>query len=269
MMASESFLITPSSELSFLSPTSCSTLASGLPARTGLGFMSSSSRGSLVRREHLGKGLHFEGFTDLGRRAGSGAALVVEAARRVRSVRSLLLSSTLIAEDEMAEQVVGLCKRIVDWGREKQKDQESGVIQFDCYTDTFEKNVYHFMEVYDSFQSMSTNRASNEHTKFVNGVRPLLKEPIALIAYEFKDGQIGHALYPFGPKGEGGLDDCTGQAILGMGAKSKKNKIAFQGDNNSSKKPEDDSLVIKGEAAFLEEEKSGGWSLKKLFVGKN
>ncbi|KAJ7567794.1 hypothetical protein O6H91_01G007300 [Diphasiastrum complanatum] len=220
MMASESFLITPSSELSFLSPTSCSTLASGLPARTGLGFMSSSSRGSLVRREHLGKGLHFEGFTDLGRRAGSGAALVVEAARRVRSVRSLLLSSTLIAEDEMAEQVVGLCKRIVDWGREKQ-------------------------------------------------VRPLLKEPIALIAYEFKDGQIGHALYPFGPKGEGGLDDCTGQAILGMGAKSKKNKIAFQGDNNSSKKPEDDSLVIKGEAAFLEEEKSGGWSLKKLFVGKN
>ena len=53
-----------------------------------------------------------------------------------------------------------------------QTDNSLGVKQFECYADLYEKNVIHFMEEYWSVLHMNDFRASPEHVKFYNDVRP-------------------------------------------------------------------------------------------------
>lgn len=52
-----------------------------------------------------------------------------------------------------------------------QKDRKSGIQNFECNVDTYEKNTLHFWEIYESFTTMNDARASPEHTKFVMDVR--------------------------------------------------------------------------------------------------
>lgn len=51
---------------------------------------------------------------------GKSGGLVVEAARRVASGRSYVLSSTLKIEEGNEEQVTALCKGVLQWAAEKQ-----------------------------------------------------------------------------------------------------------------------------------------------------
>lgn len=154
--------------------------------------------------------------------------LRVEAAKRVQTGRSYVLTSTLVAEEGKEEQVIELCKGILRWGDSKKADKAAGVLQFECNTDAFDKNVFHFWERYERFTNMNDARASPEHCQFMNEVRPLLKGPVALAAYEYNDGKIGHMLNPIGPKGEGGLDDATGQGGSGGGASYKQTSTSLQ-----------------------------------------
>lgn len=48
-----------------------------------------------------------------------------------------------------------------------QKDRKSGIQGFECNVDPFEKNTFHFWEIYESFTTMNDVRASPEHTQFV------------------------------------------------------------------------------------------------------
>ncbi|KAH7427663.1 hypothetical protein KP509_10G054100 [Ceratopteris richardii] len=141
--------------------------------------------------------------------------ITIEAAKRVDNMRSFLINSTLKAQEGEIEKVAKLCDDIRVWAREKKKDATVGCKHFDCYVDLYEKNVFHFMEEYMSVLHMNDFRASPEHIRFFEEVRPLLLEPIALSVYEIRDGKISCMLNPIGPKGEGGLDDATGQAGRG------------------------------------------------------
>lgn len=215
--------------------------------------------------------------------------LTVEAAKRIDSGRCLLLNSTLKSQDENVEKVAALCEGIRQWATEKQNDKQSGLKQFECYTDTFDKNVFHFMARYDSFLHMNNFQALPEYMKFWNDVRPFLSEPIALAAYEYKNGQIGHILNPIGPKGEGGLDDATGQAGRGgehyMKRKRKprgleeKTEAVLQADVANQKvkvEPEDDKWSFDkilarvtgtgtGTDTGTSTENAEWWNLKSLF----
>lgn len=146
---------------------------------------------------------------------------LIRAAKKVVSGRSLVLSSTLVAEEAQTEKAINLCKKISEWAKEKQTDKSHGILYFECSSDAYDSNVIHFWERYDSFKSMNDIHASPEYSVFLDEVRPLLSAPVALAAYEFKDGQIGCMLNPLGPKGEGGLDDATGQGGSGGGASYK------------------------------------------------
>lgn len=147
--------------------------------------------------------------------------LRVEAAKKVSGARSLVLNSTLVAEAGKEQAVERLCKGVLALADERRKEKRAGILSFECYTDTYEPNVVHFWERYDTFLSMNDFHASPEYTKFLSEVRPLLTQPVQLAAYEYKDGQIGCMLNPIGPKGEGGLDDATGQGGSGGGASYK------------------------------------------------
>lgn len=210
--------------------------------------------------------------------------LIIEAAKRVDKTKSLILSSTLKAQEGDIEKVAKLCEDIRQWALEKQKDKAAGLKQFECYVDLYDKNVFHFMEEYAGFLHMNDFRSSPEHVKFCDDVRPFLLEPIALAAYELRDGQVGHMLNPIGPKGEGGLDDATGQAGRGgdayMKPKAKKRRgIEFElkskaaAQEKASEKVEDNqwslekilSKVIGLNSEPAEQEQ---WSFKSLFGRK-
>eukprot|EP00270_Netrium_digitus_P008341 TRINITY_DN248_c0_g1_i1.p1 TRINITY_DN248_c0_g1~~TRINITY_DN248_c0_g1_i1.p1 ORF type:complete len:282 (+),score=63.04 TRINITY_DN248_c0_g1_i1:31-846(+) len=152
----------------------------------------------------------------------------VRAAKRVTSDRSFVLTATLVALEGREEEVQQLCKQVIEWADGLKADKSKGVLQFECSVDAYEKNVFHFWERYSSFPAMNDTRASPEHCKFMNDVRPLLSSPVALAAYEYKDGQIGCMLNPIGPKGEGGLDDATGQGGSGGGASYKQTSQGLQ-----------------------------------------
>lgn len=51
-----------------------------------------------------------------------------------------------------------------------QNDRRSGIQGFECNVDAFDKNTFHFWEIYESFVAMNDIRASPEHTKFVMDV---------------------------------------------------------------------------------------------------
>jgi len=197
--------------------------------------------------------------------------LVVEAAKRISTGRSYALSSTLKIEEGNEEAVTALCKSIVQWAQEKQKDRKSGIEGFECNVDAFEKNTLHFWEIYESFPTMNDVRASPEHTKFMMDVRPLLTDPIALAAYEYKDGQIGHMMNPIGPKGEGGLDDATGQSgtkqqsmVINQGLVESDERATFDLDS-MLKKMSLKSKADKAEEGEEDTKAEDGFSFKTLF----
>lgn len=184
------------------------------------------------------------------------------------------MSSTLKIEEGKEEEVTALCKSIVEWALEKKNDKKSGIQGFECNVDAFEKNTLHFWEIYESFPTMNDVRASPEHTKFVMDVRSLLTGPIALAAYEYKDGQIGHMMNPIGPKGEGGLDDATGQSgtkqqsmVINQGLGDTEERSTFDLDSMLK------TMSLKGKADKAgkpEEQKEEGFGkvFKTLFGGK-
>ncbi|GLJ05666.1 hypothetical protein SUGI_0022620 [Cryptomeria japonica] len=198
--------------------------------------------------------------------------LKVQAAKKIDNSRSFLMSSTLVAKEEDKDKVAELCHSITEWAKEKQKDKASGIQQFGCFPDLYSNNTYHFMERYRSFQHIVNVRSSTEHTKFMNDVRPLLTQPIALAVYEYQDGQIGAMLNPIGPKGEGGLDDATGQGGSGGGISHKQqSKVTLNADIEEKKDRGDWSLQkvlekVRGEKKEESEgEKSKKWGMASLF----
>ncbi|MCO5553159.1 hypothetical protein L7F22_006680 [Adiantum nelumboides] len=212
--------------------------------------------------------------------------LCIEAAKRVDSKRSFLLNSTLKAQESEIEKVAKLCNDIRTWAREKMEDAGTGCKAFDCYVDLYEKNVFHFMEEYGSVLHMNDFRASSEHAKFFEEVRPLLVEPIALAVYELRDGNVSCMMNPIGPKGEGGLDDATGQSGRGgeayMKPKAKKrrgieyeNKPQEQEEKAEENRWSFEKIIgrVLGQDSYkndtsFEPAKEEQWSLKSLFGRK-
>nr|ADE76103.1 unknown [Picea sitchensis] len=187
------------------------------------------------------------GHMSEGRKSGG---FSIRAAKRVVSARSFLMSTTLVAKEEEEEKVVELCRSITEWGQQKQKDRSFGVLQFGCFADLYGKHTYHFMERYSSFEHIVNFRILNQvtTTRMWNNclhVRPLLTQPMALAVYEYENGQIGHMRTPMGPKGQGGLDDATGQAGIGGGVSHKQQSKPIQNTE------------------ILEKKDKGAWSLQK------
>eukprot|EP00898_Chlorokybus_atmophyticus_P004633 jgi/Chlat1/5170/Chrsp33S00392 len=139
------------------------------------------------------------------------------AAVRVSTARTVVLTATLVAKEGARDEVMQLCKDVVNRTKETQMQpgSKSGVISYECSEDGYEPGVFHFWERYTSQQTMTAHLQSEEHKTFV---AKLLSKPIAMCLYEYKDGQLGPVAYPLGPKGEGGLDDATGQGGMAGGA---------------------------------------------------
>ncbi|CAM6097032.1 unnamed protein product [Calypogeia fissa] len=234
------------------------------PRNLGGGAFASRRIGNVVivgQKEHLGRSLRLPERQQQQQYGKAFPGLVVEAAKRVNSGKSFALSSTLVVAEDKLDEAKALCQEILKWGETKTKVRGSGVQIFECNVDPYETSTYHFWELYDSFLVMNDVRSSPEHTKFMNDVRPFLVQPIGLAAYEYKDGQIGHMLNPIGPKGEGGLDDATGQSGTKQQSSSIGQGLGEMEEDMGSKAWGLDKLLAKVRG----EDKESGWSFKTLF----
>lgn len=59
---------------------------------------------------------------------------------------------------------------------------------------------------------MVAHQSGAAYSAFVRAAQPLLAESLGVYLCKESDGKIGQALYPWGPKGEGGRDDMVVRA---------------------------------------------------------
>jgi hypothetical protein len=95
-----------------------------------------------------------------------------------------------------------------------------GVIEFSYGRDSYEPNVFHFWERYDSNVSLGRHNTREDIVAFLEDLTKegCLEGPVGMVLYEWRDGQLGPACAQGGPKGEGGLDDATGGSGMAGGA---------------------------------------------------
>ena len=92
------------------------------------------------------------------------------AAVKRKSDKHIVCAKTVIATPGTEEEVQELCKEILEWSRERMKDRDSGIISFDVSQDSYEPNVFHFWECYESNNQMGKHNTSEEMTEFLEAV---------------------------------------------------------------------------------------------------
>lgn len=138
-----------------------------------------------------------------------------------RSARNIVCSKTLVVKPERINDVLKLCQDVTTLSVEKAADKKAGIMVFDCVRDSWDTNVFHFWERYESVDSCNKHTTSPDVMKFMEKVQPHLEQPIGIAYYEWKSGQLGPSAVQIGPKGEGGLDDASGASGAAGGASMK------------------------------------------------
>uniref|UniRef100_A0A7S2FB25 ABM domain-containing protein n=1 Tax=Pycnococcus provasolii TaxID=41880 RepID=A0A7S2FB25_9CHLO len=93
---------------------------------------------------------------------------------------------------------------------------------FAAQEDSHEEGTFHLWQRYRNAQDMLKAQEHVTSKIFYEEIRPSLSQPVALATYDCRaDGSISPCCVPFGPKGEGGMDDATGAAKMAAGAAAK------------------------------------------------
>jgi len=137
-------------------------------------------------------------------------SLVVFAARKIKSIRNVVKTATLVSGEDNVDKVKDLCIELVEAAQLKMEDPSSGILDFSVSEDAYDKGTFHFWERYSDHLKMGTFNSSKVVAGFMEKVRPLLEGPLAMAMYEWRNGQLGPATTPVGPHGEGGLEDAPG-----------------------------------------------------------
>jgi len=133
----------------------------------------------------------------------------------------------LIAKPQDKEKVARMCADIAAYSLDEMKDRQKGIVVFQVVRDSWEDNVFHMWERYDSNANLGRHMTSEPYKEFMVKVNPYLEGPVAMALYEYKNGQLGPACTSEGPKGEGGLDDATGASGAAGGASMKQTSASF------------------------------------------
>ena len=123
------------------------------------------------------------------------------------------MANHLIGNKPYPTSARALCLRLrLRTPRAQARNKKLGIATFDCHEDPFEPGTFHFWERYNTAADMASFNSSPAQQAFHEKVAPLLKDGIGMVLYEWSDGKLGASALPIGPKGEGGLDDATGQS---------------------------------------------------------
>ena len=127
---------------------------------------------------------------------------------------------------------------------------------FEISQDPSEKRVFHAWERFKSIQGAIDLIACPSWMVVARQVAPILEQPAQMLMYDWKNGSIGQPRLPFGPVGEGGLDDATGASGGMGGAGYKQHQKLELGENKRGDEGDAfglDSASVKEMAAATEE----------------
>jgi quinol monooxygenase YgiN len=77
-------------------------------------------------------------------------------------------SKTLVAKPEHKAAVQQLCKEVTEFSTARMNDRSSGIQEFKCLVDSWEDNVVHFWERYESNVSLGRHNTTPEVEAFMN-----------------------------------------------------------------------------------------------------
>ena len=97
--------------------------------------------------------------------------LLVTAAVKKSSDKNVVCSKTLVVVPESVDTVKALCKDITLYSKAKVADKANGMVSFECMQDSWDPNVFHFFENYDSNVSLGRHNTSAEYQAFMQKVR--------------------------------------------------------------------------------------------------
>lgn len=195
-----------------------STLSSASASSSRLSSSSSSSSPLFSQRQQQGHA----------RRRHLSRTIITNAVKR-KNEKHVVCSKTLVAAPGKEDAVDAACSELVAaFGLSGPKAtpataaaaKRRGVIEFTYGRDSYEPNVFHFWERYDSNVSLGRHNTRDEVVAFMERLQRdgLLQGPVGMVLYEWRDGHLGPASAQGGPKGEGGLDDATGGSGMAGGA---------------------------------------------------
>lgn len=83
------------------------------------------------------------------------------------------------------------------------------VLNFVVNQDPSDPVYFQVIQRFPGPSGMVAHQSGPAYGAFVRAAQPLLAESLGVYLCKESDGKIGQALYPWGPKGEGGRDDMV------------------------------------------------------------
>lgn len=83
------------------------------------------------------------------------------------------------------------------------------VLNFVVNQDPTDPAYFQVIQRFPGPSGMVAHQSGAAYSAFVRAAQPLLAESLGVYLCKESDGKIGQALYPWGPKGEGGRDDMV------------------------------------------------------------
>lgn len=83
------------------------------------------------------------------------------------------------------------------------------MLNFVVNQDPTDSAYFQVIQRFPGPSGMVAHQSGTAYSAFVRAAQPLLAESLGVYLCKESDGKIGQALYPWGPKGEGGRDDMV------------------------------------------------------------
>eukprot|EP00168_Porphyra_purpurea_P012574 TRINITY_DN3337_c0_g1_i2.p1 TRINITY_DN3337_c0_g1~~TRINITY_DN3337_c0_g1_i2.p1 ORF type:complete len:194 (+),score=59.09 TRINITY_DN3337_c0_g1_i2:235-816(+) len=118
-----------------------------------------------------------------------------------------IMTMKVVAKPDSARQMAALLHRYLTDTNEAEVPQN--VLNFVVNQDPSDPAYFQVIQRFPGPTGMVAHQSGASYSAFVRSAQPLLAESLGVYLCKESGGKIGQALYPWGPKGEGGRDDMV------------------------------------------------------------
>ncbi|GAB0495574.1 hypothetical protein MMPV_009459 [Pyropia vietnamensis] len=118
-----------------------------------------------------------------------------------------IMTMKVVAKEESARAMAALLYRYQT--TTTAEEVPKSVLNFVVNQDPADPAYFQVIQRFPGPSGMVAHQSGPAYSAFVRAAQPLLAESLGVYLCKESDGKIGQALYPWGPKGEGGRDDMV------------------------------------------------------------
>lgn len=118
-----------------------------------------------------------------------------------------IMTMKVVAKKDSARAMAALLHRY--WTATTEAEVPKSVLNFVVNQDPADPAYFQVIQRFPGPTGMVAHQSGAAYSAFVRAAQPLLAESLGVYLCKESGGKIGQALYPWGPKGEGGRDDMV------------------------------------------------------------